>query len=70
MIMKARHIVGHIFFALLSIFSLLIGLAGIEEFGSGWLWIGLFFFGAFVLGFQSRVLYDKVLNFLNSKNIM
>jgi hypothetical protein len=68
--MKARHIVAYIFFALLSIFSLLIGLAGIEEFGPAWFWVGLFFFGAFVLGFQSRVLYDKALNFLNSKNIM
>ena len=59
--MKARHIVGHIFFAWLSIFSALIGLAGIDEFGSEWLWIGMFFSGAFILGFQSRVLYKKVI---------
>jgi hypothetical protein len=59
--MKARHIVGHIFFAWLSIFNVLIGLAGIDEFGSGWLWIGMFFIGAFTLGFQSRVLYNKLI---------
>jgi hypothetical protein len=70
--MKARHIVGHIFLAWLSIFNVLIGLAGIDEFGFEWLWIGMFFMGAFVLGFQSRVLYSKVLHlfFHDSKKIM
>jgi hypothetical protein len=68
--MKARYIVGYLFLAWVSFLLVLIGLAGIDEFGSEWLWIGMFFFGAFILGFQSRVLYDKVLNFLNSKNIM
>lgn len=57
--MKARQIVGHIFLAWLSIFMVLLGLVGIEEFGFEWLWIALFFFGAFILGIQTHFLYVK-----------
>jgi len=60
--MKARHVVGHIFFTWLSIFSVLVGLAGIDQFGFEWLWIGIFFSGSFILGFQSRVLYNKLID--------
>jgi ABC-type transport system involved in cytochrome c biogenesis permease component len=61
--MKARHIVGHIFFALLTIFSLLIGLAGIEEFGSGWLWLGLFFSALLFLDFNQGSYTTRFLTF-------
>ena len=59
--MKARHIVGHLFLAWISFLVVLIGFVGIDEFGSEWLWIGMFFIGAFTLGFQSRVLYNKLI---------
>ena len=60
--MKARHIVGHLFLAWVSFLVVLIGFVGIDEFGSEWLWIGMFFTGSFVLGFQSRMLYVKIIN--------
>ena len=58
--MKARYIVGYLFLAWVSFLLVLIGFAGIDEFGSEWLWIGMFFTGSFVLGFQIRVLYSKI----------
>ena len=58
--MKARQIVGHIFLAWLSIFMVLLGLVGIEEFGFEWLWIDVLLLGAFTLGFQSHFLYTKI----------
>jgi hypothetical protein len=60
--MKARHIVEHLFLAWVSFLVVLIGFVGIDEFGSEWLWIGMFFTGSFVLGFQSRMLYVKIIN--------
>jgi membrane-bound ClpP family serine protease len=38
----------------------LLGLVGIEEFGFEWLWIALFFLGAFTLGFQTRILSSQI----------
>jgi hypothetical protein len=60
--MKARYIVGHIFFAWVSFLSVLIGFVGVDEYGSEWLWIGMFFTGTFCLGFQARVLYSKIVS--------
>jgi len=58
--MKARYIVGYLFLSWVSFLLVLIGFAGIDEFGSESLWIGMFFTGSFVLGFQARVLYSKI----------
>lgn len=58
--MKARYIVGHLFLAWVSFLLVLIGFVGIDEFGSEWLWIGMFFTGTFCLGFQAGVLYSKI----------
>ena len=60
MTMAARRIVGHVFFAYLSFIFLKIGVAGIDEYGAGWLWLVLFFLGAFTLGLQTNLLWAKI----------
>jgi hypothetical protein len=57
--MRAKHIIGHIFFAYLAFLNLIIGIAGIDEFGAAWLWLGIFFSGAFILGLQTHLLWRK-----------
>jgi hypothetical protein len=57
--MKARHILGHLFFAYLSFLNLIVAVSGIDEFGAAWLWLALFFISAFLLGLQSHLLWTK-----------
>jgi hypothetical protein len=58
--MAARCIVAHVFFAYLSFIFLKIGVACIDEYGAGWLWLVLFFSGAFTLGLQTNLLWAKI----------
>jgi len=58
--MRAKNIIGHIFFAYLAFLNLIIGVAGIDEFGAAWLWLGLFFTSAFSLGLQTHLLWTKI----------
>ena len=54
--MKAKQIIGHILTPVISFYLLVIGARGLETFGIGWLWVVLFFTGAFLIGFQTKTL--------------
>ena len=40
----------------ISFYLLVIGVRGLDTFGTGWLWLGIFFTGAFLIGFQTKAL--------------
>ena len=40
----------------ISFYLLVIGVRGLDTFGTGWLWLGLLFTGAFLIGFQTKSL--------------
>ena len=54
--MKAKQIIWIILSPILSFYLLVIGVRGLDTFGTGWLWLGLFFAGAFLIGFQTKTL--------------
>ena len=54
--MKAKQIIGHILTPVISFYILVIGVRGLDTFGTGWLWLGLLFAGAFLIGFQTKSL--------------
>jgi len=54
--MKAKQIIWNILSPILSFYLLVIGVRGLDTFGTGWLWLGLLFTGAFLIGFQTKSL--------------
>jgi hypothetical protein len=54
--MKAKKLIWNLISPAISFYLLVIGMRGLDTFGTGWLWLGLFFTGAFLIGFQTKSL--------------
>jgi hypothetical protein len=54
--MKAKQLIWNLISPAISFYLLVIGVRGLDTFGTGWLWLGFFFSGAFLIGFQTKSL--------------